>query len=196
MNQKTYILIGRSGCGKGTQGKLLSDHLKKIDPNRDVLYVQSGTEFREFIKGESHTQKLSRAIMEAGDLQPEFLAIYMWVNFLVNNFKGSENVIIDGTPRKYHEAGVLHSIFDFYNLEKPTVIHLAVSKNWSVDHLLKRGRFDDTRESIEGRLSWYETDVVPTIEYYKTAPEYRFVEINGERSIEEVHKDLIEKLGL
>ena len=196
MNQKTFILIGRSGCGKGTQGKLLTEELKRLDPSREVMYLQSGAEFRKFVQGESHTSKLSKEIQDVGGLQPEFLAVYMWVNFLVQNFKGTENVIMDGMPRKFHEAGVLESIWDFYKIPKPIVIHLAVSKKWSIDRLMNRGRADDNREEIEERVAWYETDVVPTIEYYRTTPGYTFVEVNGERSIEEVWEDLKKSLKL
>lgn len=196
MNQKSFIFIGRSGCGKGTQAKLLSDYLKKIDPSREILYVQSGQEFREFIKGNSETQKLSRAIYDVGGLQPEFLAIYMWANVLVNKFTKNEHVIMDGMPRKFHEAGVLESIFDFYKLEKPVVINIDISKEQSIDRLMARGRVDDNREDIAERLSWYETDVVPAIAFYENNPKYNFIKIDGNRSIEDVHKDIIEKANL
>jgi adenylate kinase family enzyme len=75
MSQKTFILIGRSGCGKGTQGALLSQYLQTLEPKRDVLYIQCGGEFRKFIQGDSVTEKLSREVSEKGVLQPEFLAI-------------------------------------------------------------------------------------------------------------------------
>ncbi len=196
MTPKTIILIGRSGCGKGTQAKLLAEHLKKVDAAREVLYVQTGSEFRKFITGTSVSAQLSKNLYDTGGLQPEFLAIYMWVNFLVNNYKGNEHIIMDGMPRKYHEAGVLESIFDFYKLEKPFVVHINVSKDWSIDHLMKRGRIDDTRAEIEERLSWYETEVVPTIEYYRKNPKYAFVEVNGEQTVETVQKEILQKLAL
>ena len=60
MKPQTFIFIGRSGCGKGTQAELVQEHLKQIDPKRKVLYIQTGAEFREFIKGNSETQKLSK----------------------------------------------------------------------------------------------------------------------------------------
>jgi len=195
MNQKTFILIGRSGCGKGTQGKLLTEYLKKNDPSHEVLYVQAGGEFRKFIQGNSHTQVLTKKIYDVGGLMPEFLAVYMWVNYIVANYKGNEHIIMDGMPRKHHEAGVLDSVFDFYGLEYPTVIHLNVSKEWSVERLMARGRLDDKKEEIEERLSWYETDVVPTIDYYKKNNKYTFAEVNGERTVDEVQKEIVEKIG-
>ncbi len=194
MNQKSFIFIGRSGCGKGTQAKLLSEYLKKTDPKREVLYIQTGAEFREFIKGDSDTQKLSKEIYDVGGIQPEFLAVYMWANVFVNKFTKNEYVIMDGMPRKMHEAGVLDSAFEFYKLERPIVIHMDISHEESVNRLMSRGRIDDNREDISERLSWYETDVVPAIEYYKNNKHYKFLHINGIQSIEDIHKEIISKI--
>src|SRR3989344_6667153 len=195
MNQQMFILIGRSGCGKGTQGKLIEEYLRKNDPSREVFYLQTGAEIREFIKGPKLTQRLSKAIYDRGGLQPEFLATHKCSHLLSMNFKENQHLIIDGTPRKFHEAGVLHSILGFYGLKKPHVIYLNVSADWAVEHLMKRKRFDDTIEDIKARLTWFETDVMPAIEFYRTHPDYRFMEINGERSIEEIHADILKKLS-
>lgn len=194
MTQKNFILIGRSGCGKGTQGKLLMEYLKKIDSSREVMYVQTGGEFRKFIDGDSITQRNSKKIMDEGGLQPEFLAVYIWANFFINNYKGNENIIFDGTPRKLYEAKILDSIWNFYKINYPTIIYLDVNKKWSVDKLLARGRVDDTEKDIEERLSWFETDVFPTVEYYKNNLAYKFIEINGEQEIEKVWQELESKL--
>ena len=95
MKPQAFIFIGRSGCGNGTQVQLLMDVLKKNDPKRDILYIQTGQEFRNFVKGESFTQKKSREINDAGGLQPEFLAIKMWENPLVEGCTGDEHIILD-----------------------------------------------------------------------------------------------------
>ena len=195
MNKKFFIFIGRSGCGKGTQSAMLLEYLKKVDPTREILYIQSGDEFRKFIQGSSDTQKMSKEIYDAGGLQPEFLAIYMWAHVLVEKFTKNEHIVMDGMPRKVHEAGVLDSIFGFYGLNRPAVIHLDINKEVSIDRLIARKRFDDNREDIAVRLSWYQTDVVPAIEYYKNNKNYQFLHINGERPIEEVHKDIINQLN-
>jgi len=194
MITQSFIFIGRSGCGKGTQVELLIEHLKKVDPNHGTLYIQSGAEFREFIKGPSITQKLSKDIYDKGLLQPEFLSVYMWVNLLVKNYTEGEHLVMDGMPRKFHEAGVLDSIFDFYKLVKPHVIFIDIGKEEAVKRLLARKRMDDIEEEIEKRLSWFETDVVPTIDFYRVNPKYCFHEINGERSVEEIHKDILSRL--
>jgi adenylate kinase len=194
MNQKSFILIGRSGCGKGTQAKLLSEYLKKNDPTREILYIQTGAEFREFIKGDSDTQKLSRAIYDVGGLQPDFLAVYMWTNVLVNKFTKNEHIIMDGMPRNFHEAGVLDSIFNFYGTEKAQVIHLDISESISIDRLMARGRIDDTREEIAERLSWYDSKVVPALDFFRKTEGYKVFDIDGNKSVEEIHQEIISKL--
>jgi adenylate kinase family enzyme len=194
MDQRVFILIGRSGCGKGTQGELLVKYLKEIDSKRDTLYIQSGGEIREFIKGDSFTQRISNQYYKDDKLQPEFISVYMWINVLINNFDESKHVIFDGTPRRKHEAGVLDSVFDFYLLKNPTVINIDVSEEWAKEKLSARHRMDDKKDDIEKRLAWYTTDVVPAIEFYRNNPRYNFISINGERDIGEIHKEIIQRI--
>lgn len=196
MNRQSFIFIGRSGCGKGTQSRLIGEYLEKIDPSRKAFYVQSGEEFRRFIQGDSYTKRLSKKIYEDGGLEPEFLAILMWANFLSENYNGKDHVIVDGTPREIHEAGVLHSIFDFYKLEKPRVVYINISEEEAEKRLLSRGRQDDNQRDIKARLKWFNTDVIPTIDFYRNNSFYQLVEVNGEKDIEEVHKEIIERTGL
>ncbi len=193
MNPQTFIFTGRSGCGKGTQGKLLREHLQKM--NRDVFYLESGEQFRTLIAGSSYTSNLSREAMVRGDLQPEFLAVWAWSHIFVEQLKDGQDWILDGTPRKLHEARVLHSAFEFYKRPKPIVIFMNVSRQWSIDRMHGRGRADDMRDSdIEKRLGWYESEVVPIIENYRKDPFYTFIQVYGERPVEEIAQDIIEKL--
>lgn len=193
---KNFILIGRSGCGKGTQAKLLSEFLKANDPSRSVLYIQVGSELREFIKGETNTQKLTADLYNSGGLMPEFIAVYMWISFLIQKYSGNENLIMDGSPRRYHEAMMLDSAISFYGMNKPHVIHIDISSDEAFSRLIKRKRLDDSEKDIKNRLSWYERDVVPTIAFYKDNPKYNFITINGERTPEEIHKDILKQTGL
>ena len=83
----------------------------------------------------------------------------------------------------------------FYDRKETNVIFINVSRGWSRQRLSERGRTDDKiLGDIERRLNWYEKEVVPTIEYFKTDPNYKFYEINGEQSIEEVHREIIGKV--
>jgi adenylate kinase family enzyme len=103
---------------------------------------------------------------------------------------------LDGTPRKPIEAAMLDSVFTFFKREKPWVINIEVKPDASLKRLLVRKRFDDVEEEIRRRLAWYETDVAPTVDYYRNNPNYNFLTIDGERSVEAIHADIVKKLGL
>lgn len=196
MTPKTFVFISRSGGGKGTQAKLLNDYMGKNDPEREIFYMYTGKEFREFIKGDSFTQIRSREIYDAGGRQPDYLAIYMWAHVLTYQFKGTEHLIFDGTPRSLNEATTLDSALTFLGREGVYIISINVSRKWSIDRLLERGRSDDTLENIERRLNWFDEKVYPAVEYYRNHSTHHFCEINGEQAIEEVHQEIIKKIDL
>jgi adenylate kinase len=199
MQRQTFIFIGASGSGKGTQVKLLMDFLRMKDPETAIFYLQTGQAFREFIKSDNFAASIAREAMANGERLPDFLAMWLWSDIFVKNLKGKERLIIDGSPRSIGEAKNLDFAMKFFKRQQPVVIHLDVSQKWSEEHLLARakaeGRSDDNIESIRKRLSWYEHDVVPAINRYRRDRDYDFIEIDGERSVEEVHRDLLERLG-
>jgi adenylate kinase len=194
---KVFIFIGRSGCGKGTQADLLMTHLCKVgDKTCKTLHIETGALLREFVKGDSYTQQLCRKSMDEGTLMPEAVMVALWQKYLEDNFTGTENIIFDGCPRKLHEAQLLDSALKFFNIKKPTVIHMNVSHEWSEKRLIGRARKDDTADAIARRLAWFETEVMPTINFYKSNPDYNFIDVNGEQPIEDVQNEILAKLGL
>lgn len=195
MLPQTLIFIGRSGCGKGTQAEFLKQYLKEHDPGREIFYLETGNRFRDFIKGDSLSSKLSFGIYEQGDRQPDFLAVWMWSHLFVDGLKGDEHIMIDGTPRSLNEARVLDSAIRFYKRNPATVIYINVSRPWAEKRLHDRGRKDDrSMEEVKKRLDWFETDVMPAVNHLKEHPEYRFLDINGEQPMEEVHREIIQKM--
>lgn len=197
MDTHTFIIIGRSGCGKGTQAKLLIDFLSEKNPTIPLKYLESGDKFRSFLKEQGYTQELSRAIMHEGRLQPSFLAVHIWSHILIESMEGNEHLILDGTPRTLPEAMVLDSAMEFYSRTKPTVLYLDVSREWSRARLSERKRADDVSSAeVEKRLGWFDTEVMPALTYLKNNPLYTFLTINGEQSIEDVHKEILIKSGL
>lgn len=194
MNPRTFIFIGQSGSGKGTQAKLLIEDIKSRDPSRPIFYLESGAAFRKLISEENYTAKIAKRIYEAGGLQPEFLAIFVWSNLLIENLTGEEHLVLDGTPRKLREAHVLDSAFKFYRQERPTVVFLNVSREWSVVRLTDRNRSDDNPGDIDARLNWFESDVEPAINFFKNDQYYNFLDINGEQSVDKVHADIVEAI--
>ncbi len=200
MKPQAFVFIGRYGAGKGTQASQLIEALKKKYPDREPLYVETGKEFRNFIQGPTYTATLSKGVIESGDLMPEFMPILMWATRLVGNFTGKEDLVFDGTPRKLIEAKIFDSVFPFYKLNKPWIIYLDVHHEESHNRLKIRaqtsGRVDDGSAQIEERKRAYEADVVPVIEYFRTSDKVNFLDIDGVRTIEEIHADIVKRLGL
>ena len=192
----TFLFLGRSGCGKGTQAELLINYLKSND-TRSILYIYAGDKMRELIKREDNlTAKKAEKVMMMGGKQPDFLAVWSWSNEFVEKMSDDVHVILDGSPRTEIEARVLDEAFDFYGRGNIMPIYINVSRKWATDKLLKRGRFDDTEERVKNRMDYFDKFVYPAIEYYKTKSKNKIIEINGEFSIEEVHQEVMQKLNL
>ena len=189
----TIIFIGRSGCGKGTQAGLLKNRIADLDPdNRQILYVETGDHYRSFVRSKSFSAKLANDMYEKGELAPDFIGCWLWGNVLIEELEENMHLVFDGASRSLLEAQVLTSALKFYKRDKPTVIYIDVSNKWSDERLLARGRQDDSSLSkINKRLKWFDDEVMPAIEYFRTNPLYRFLEINGEQSAEKVHADII-----
>jgi adenylate kinase len=197
MTPKTFLFIGRSGAGKGTQAKLLQKHLESLDATVPVYYLETGAHFREFIKGESYTSKRTKEMYDRAERMPDFLAIWLWADLLLNNFTDSMHLIMDGMPRSLNEAHMLRTALDFYKITDPQVVYVGVSPEWSKTRLKERHRFDDkTEEEIDRKIAWFEHDVLPAVEYFKADPFYNYIELNGEQTIDEVFKELLGKVSL
>ncbi len=193
MQKKIFIFIGKSGCGKGTQAKFLIEKLK--EKKEEAYYVATGDEFRKVINQDTYTSGLIKNIVESGSFCPSFTAVMMWATALQRDLKENEHIIIDGTPRSLSESAVLDTLFDFYNVT-PVVVYIDVGEEWAINRLLQRGRKDDTPEGSKSRMVLFTNDIVPILEQYKKRFEYSFYTINGEQSIEDVTKEMFEKLGL
>ena len=195
MRLQTFIFIGRSGCGKGTQVALLQEYIKKQDHQRHIFYIETGERFRQFIKEHSLSSRLAAEIYRSGNRQPDFVAVWMWSHLLVERMTGEEHVIFDGTPRSLHEAQIIDTAITFYNRQRPHVIYLNISRETSKARMIARRRMDDiNEEEIERRLNWFETDVIPAVEYFRKYPKYNFVELNGDQPVDAVQQELFSKV--
>ena len=194
MQPQTFIFFGPSGSGKGTQAKLLVEKLRAKDPDRKILYLETGQKFREFATHASYTAQKTKAIIESGGLMPEFLPVWIWTQYFVDHISGDEHIILDGVSRRAHEALIIDSAMRFYERQSPFVISIELSPESAIKRMEKRGRVDDNEEEIKKRIAWYEENVVPAINYFKNNPYYKFVSVNGEGSIEEVHQEILKKL--
>ena len=198
MSAQTIIYIGRSGSGKGTQISLLQAFLKQQNPAIPSLQIETGQYFRTFIEEKSITAEFSKDIYLQGKRQPDFLAISMWGYVLCKDYTGVEHLMFDGAPRSPAEAHVVEDALSFYNrfddkaFVKPKVIYLDVSSDWSMTRMHERARIDDkTFEQLQIRTKWFETEVMGAIDFFKNNPKFDFIHIQGEKTIEEVHADIV-----
>jgi len=197
-NLHTYIFIGRSGCGKGTQVEKLAEHLKEkgvINDEHKFLRIETGARFRDFATQDSLSARLLKGAMERGERLPDNFAIWTWTQSFIDNFTGKEIAFCDGCPRSLLEAQSLDFLFKFYNLTNLIVVYVDVSREESKRRLLERGRTDDKSEDIDRRLDWFDQDVLPAVEYYRNNPKYKFIEVDGEQTREKIHEDLVSMLG-
>lgn len=206
MQPLSIILIGRSGAGKGTQAKMLADYFKA--QSQPVYHLETGAHFREFIQGTSFSSQRSKVYYDANRLQPDFLSVWVWADLLVSKLSGNEHIIFDGVPRKKDEARVLDTAFEFYERSKVVCVHIDVTDATVIKRLRERGRMDDMNDAdIQKRLAWFETDVQPTIDYYKDAAvsagagsagtgRYEYVRIDGEQSSDAVFDSIKKALAI
>lgn len=194
INQRAFIFIGNSGCGKGTQARLLQEKMEQ--KQMSVLHLELGGEFRDFWETSGYTAARAANLVKTGKLQPEFLATHIWSHMLIKYFDETKHLIADGVPRRVREAQVLDGALKFYGIERPIIFYLNISRETARERMLSRTRDDDKVSMIEERLDWFEQDVMKTIEFLKNDPYYEFCEINGEQSVEEIHQEVMGRANI
>lgn len=197
-NNDTIIVMGRSGSGKGTQVQLLKDYLKSNRPEMNIFHFESGKHFRDFIDQPGYTSELMREILGKGILAPDFITEWFLADAFVKNMTREDQVvIIDGFPRTVNQAHTLDSAMKYYHRSNIKVLHIRVSEEEVRNRMIERGRTDDQKiEVINNRITWYNENVLPTLEYMRSQPHYEIIDIDGERSVEDVHTDIIATLRL
>jgi len=196
MQPQTIIFYGPSGAGKGTQAKLLKEYFEKHDTARKTISLTTGDGLRTFVEeSDTYTSKRTKEVIDTGGLLPSFIPIWIWTDALIKSYTGDEHIIWDGTRRRI-EVSVLDTVLCFFKRAHVHVIVLNVSEEWSVEKLKDRGRHDDIDKDIQERLSWYESDVIPAINFFRDHKDYPVHDVQGEQTIQEVHKEILEKLNL
>lgn len=194
MQSETLVFFGIIGSGKGTQIKLLTDFLKAKD-NKDTVYVGPGDGFRKLLESDNYTASLVKDSMVKGNLQPNFLTNSMVANTLISFLTPLKHLIADGYPRTLVQSETFETMMNFYKRENIKIIYIEVGKEEATKRMLLRGRQDDTTEGISKRFDEYVNNVIPAMDYFKGKVGYTIYTINGEQSIEDVHKDIIKALN-
>ncbi len=184
------ILLGRGGSGKGTQADLLE---KKFG----FEHLSTGEILRNRAKRKDFIGKTIKRIQETGALVPTPLVFQIWSPYIERFLKKktTKGIIFDGSPRKLYEARMLLELLEMYEWQKSVrVLHVIISPKEATRRLLKRGRFDDDRPDIKNRLKVFAKEVMPVIRFFKN--QGMLIEINGEQTVENVHKEVLKKLKI
>lgn len=184
------VLMGAPGAGKGTQAKLLQEKL-------GLPQVATGDLFRANLKNQTELGKLANSYMEKGALVPDEVTVAMVKDRLAQP-DCANGAILDGFPRTVAQADALdHLLAEEFNAKINIVPHIHVDGEVLVERLQKRaeieGRADDNEETIRHRMAVYEEATAPLLAYY--AARGLLVEIDGDRPIEAVQAELLQKIA-
>lgn len=189
MEVNTFVMLGRPGSGKGTQGKLLA---KKLGSE---IY-SSGNRLREMAKGHGFVAEKIKKVIDSGELLPNWFSSHMFVEVLLG-LDHNDPIVFEGACRRLHEAQAFDETAQW--LERP---YKAVFLNIPDAEVERRiadrrgveGRADDASDKIDRRISEYNEHTAHAIEFFKQKGV--LVEVSGLDTIENVHQRVVEVLGL
>ena len=183
-----FILIGRSGSGKGTQAELIKNEFGNL------AHITTGDLMRDLASKDTQVASKIKKIMQEGGLPYDDMATTLWMHKIAYSVKEEEGIICDGFPRRVVEAQNLDRFFEWLERKDSTkVLFLDIAHGEAFTRLKKRGReIDDNDEAIRGRMTYFEDKVMPVVNYYKEFN--RLIDINGEQPIEDVFKEILEKI--
>lgn len=206
------VLIGAPGAGKGTQAALLEKEL-------GIPHISSGDMLREAVAKGTELGRLAKSYMDRGELVPDDVMVKVVLERL-SMPDCQRGALLDGFPRTPEQARALEEALAKEGKSISLVPYIRVSMEKLLERLAGRWicrncqavyhlvhnppkedlkcdfcggelyqRDDDKPETARRRLEVYFAQTAPLIEHYRRAGILR--EIDGERGIEEIHRELI-----
>jgi adenylate kinase len=169
------LLMGIAGSGKGTQAQLI------VEDNGYHL-VTMGQVLREYVSGEQKERMLSGELLS----DEEVIEI---VDKALESIPEKEEIILDGFPRTIPQAEWLLEQSKTGRFDLRIAFHLVASRAAVKQRLLGRARMDDKEDAIEKRFDEYERATAPLLSWFRDNG-VNVIDINAERSVEDVHKEI------
>jgi len=209
------ILLGPPGAGKGTQAETIVNEFK-------IPHISTGDIFRQNIKGETLLGNKAKEYMDQGLLVPDELTIELVKDRLMQNdckngflLDGFPRTIAQADALEDTLKSMNQKLDYVINIEVSLelLVQRAVGRRVCKDcgqtyHMIfnkpsKEGicdkcggellqRKDDTEETVSKRISVYQEQTQPLIEYYSNKG--IIVNIDGEKPIAEVGKNIVANL--
>lgn len=188
-NKLTFVFVGRSGSGKGTQAIFLLRNLGL----KESYHLETGQFLRRVTKKNNSTIFLAKELMREGKILPSWMAAFTWLQKLIEKGVADKHLVFDGAPRGVWEAELIDEVIVWHGRPLPICIYVDVSEEEATRRLLGRNRSDDRLASIRNRLRFFIKDVLPVVEYYKKRG--RLIHLDGDATIEQTSADLIKALA-
>ncbi|MDT4897048.1 MAG: adenylate kinase [Acidobacteriota bacterium] len=208
---KIIVLMGAPGAGKGTQARLLQEHL-------GLPQISTGDMFRALKEEKTPLAEEVRAIMEAGNLVPDDVTIRV-VRERTGREDCRDGYILDGFPRNPAQAAMLDKLAAEQGksiqailvdvppgeLEKRMVgrrscpvcgeiynIHFKPPQVDNVCDLHPQAqlihRADDNPDTVQARLATFENQTRPLLDYYQALNLLH--RVDGTREPEAIYADI------
>ena len=210
------ILIGAQGSGKGTQAELLSQAL-------GIAHVASGYLFRKAFDEKTELGIKAKAYLDRGELVPDEITVAM-VFARLQEPDCAQGVLLDGFPRTVAQAQALDEGLQRAGKQLDLAIYLKVPREELLKRLAGRyicranqhvyniyshppkvpgvcdldgselyQRPDDRGEAVEKRLDIFFSETILLLDYYEK--QHKLAEVDGNQSIDQVQKALLEVIG-
>ncbi|MFM8497315.1 MAG: adenylate kinase [Planctomycetia bacterium] len=153
------ILIGPPGAGKGTQCQKLVDHLR-------VPHLSTGEMLRSAVRAGTSEGVQAATYMEQGQLVPDALILGM-VTKRLEAADCRDGCLLDGFPRTLPQAATLDDLLERRAMSVDGVIELAVPRDELIRRMLARKRADDNPEVFAKRITSFEVQTAPLLDYYQ-----------------------------
>lgn len=187
--------MGVPGSGKGTQAEIIAKKYKYAHISSGALLRNLSTKTDLDLEEKKMLEE-----MKKGNLVPDRLVYKLVFTEIENNLGRGVGVVLDGAIRSVGQAERFQKFFDEKGLsDEVIVIDVGISDKTSMERLMFRKenslhvRGDDNLETMKKRIKEQGNEANrPILYFYEGVGTLN--RVNGERSIEEVNKDIIEIL--
>ena len=175
------LLFGPTGAGKSMQGQMLAvrqgwkwlstgEMLRKSDDPAVIATLKAG----ELVSDQLTYQVFEQAVQDARD-------------------KRYSNIIVDGFPRTKEQAAWLDTYLERVDDHIDVVMVLEVPEQEILQRLAKRGRMEDTPETIARRMTIYRQKMYPVLGIFAEAG-VKIIHLDGTGTAGEVHDRIYEEV--
>jgi adenylate kinase len=159
MRALRMVILGRQGSGKGTQSL-------RIASSYGCIHVSTGDMLRAAVSAGTELGRQAEETMASGGLVGDDVMNGIVGERLAEDDIMQNGVLLDGFPRTSDQADALERILSGLGQKIDLAINLDVAIEIVTERMLARQREDDTPDAIERRLSLYQEQTAPLLDWF------------------------------